>query len=332
MHAVLQEVLPQSSLSPSPGMKVQIMKLPNMPIRATSFGATLHNSKVYISAASNDVSGKRTRPILVYSNNELKWSTLAEQQGASTIAVVNGHVTLIGGHSVSTRKITSKLSTWYEKEAQWKRVMPPMPTRRYSPAAISLDNLLLVTGGVADDGSTVLSTTDVLFFTTMKWTSPEGLKLPVPLWQHHLALCGEYIYLVGGATVHPWQSPENDNPQAWRAKLSDIKQAAAPHHSQPQRSVWARIADPPTLRPAAVSCGGTLYTVGGRTKDNKPISTVYTYNTAMNKWVAVGAMSVERVCHCAVPLSRTTILVAGGHVLHEGKLSTYSMTSELLLL
>ena len=301
-----------------------------MPMRAASCGSTIHNSKVYISTFCKDRKGKPVSPVLVYSTNEHKWSTLPNQQRAATMAVVNNHITLIGGRDVSTGMVTNTLSTWYE-EGQWKQVLPPMPTRRSRPAVISHDNLLLVTGGLAEDFSTVLNTTDVLDLTTMKWSTPEGLNLPVPLWGHHLALCEEYLYLVGGTTVYPRRSPEDDNSQAWRAKWSDVKQTAAPQHSQPQRGVWTQIADPPTLRPTAVSCGGTLYTVGGRTRVNKPISTVYSYITTRNQWVSVGDMSVERVDHCAVPLSSNTIFVTGGSVVNKGKLFFFSLTELLLL-
>ena len=300
-----------------------------MPVGAASDKATIHNSKVYISALSKDKYEKSVSSVLVYFTNELKWSTLPEQQSGAAIAVVSNHVTLIGGRDVSTGKVTKTLSTWYEEEGQWKQVLPPMPTGRYCPAVISHDNLLLVIGGVAEDDSTVLSTTDVLDLTTMKWTTPQGLNLPVPLWRHHLALCGEYLYLVGGATVYPW---EDANSQAWRAKWSDVKQTAAPQHSQPQKGVWTQIAvDPPTLRPTPVSCGGTLCTVGGRTRDNKLVSTVYTYITARDQWVSVGDMSVGRENHCAVPLSGSTIFVAGGRVINEGN-RTFSPLTELLLL
>ena len=210
-------------------------------------------------------------------------------------------------------------------------MLPPMPTGRDWPAVVSHDNLLLVTGGMAEDGSTLLNTTDVLDLTTMKWTTPQGLSLPIPLWQHHLALCGEYLYLVGGAMVRPVQSAKDINSQAWRVKWSDVKQTAAPQHSQPQRGVWTRIADPPTLFSTAASCGGTLYTVGGATRDWKPISTVYTYDTARNQWVSVGNMSMGRAWHCAVPLSSTSMFVAGGKVLNEGKISNSPLTELLLL-
>ena len=307
------------------------LKLPDMPMAAISYGATIHNSKIYISTECNNESVKHVCALLVYSTNEHKWSILPDQQRKSAIAVVNDRITLIGGRGISTNDVTNTLSTWYEEEGQWKQVLPPMPTGQSCPAIISHDNLLLVTGGVAKDGSTVLNTTDVLDLTTMKWTTPEGLILPVPLWGHHLALCGEYLYLVGGATVQPWQSAANDNSQAWRAEWSDVKQMAAPHHSQPRRYVWTLIADPPTLRPTAVSCGGTLYTVGGATRNNTPIRTVYAYNTARNQWISVGDMSVGRIWHCAVPLSSTSMFVAGGQALSEGKV-TFSLLTELLLL
>ena len=324
-------MLPQSPLSPSLEKEVRSIKLPNMPMGAVSYAATTHNSKVYINAMYEEESGKVVHPVLVYSTDEHKWNTLPEQQLGSAIEVVNNHITLIGGHNASTREVTNTLSTWYEEESQWKQVLPPLPTRRLCPTVISHDNLLLVTGGVAEDASTVLNTTDVLDLTTMKWTTPQGLSLPIPLRLHRLALCGEYLYLVGGAMVRPVQSAKDANSQAWRVKWSDVKQTASPQHSQPQRGVWTRIADPPTLFPVAVSCGGTLYTVGGATRVWKPISTVYTYNTARNQWVSVGDMSVGRADHCAVPLSSTTIFVAGGQVFNEGE-SSNSPSTELLLL
>ena len=312
------------------------MKLPDMPIGALSYAATIHNGNVYIRARHRDESsGKWVRPVLVYSTSKHKWSAFPEQQGGATVAVVRNCFTLIGGCDVSTRKVTDKLSTWHEEDGR-KQVLPPMATRRASPAAICHANLLLVAGGVAKGYSTVLCTTDVLDLTTMTctWSTPKGLNLPVPLWGHYVALCEEYLYLVGGVAMDPVQSPDNNNSQAWRAKWSDVKQTAAPQHSHSQRSVWTKIADPPTLRPTAVSCGGTIYTVGGRTKDNKPISTVYMYIPARNQWVSVGDMSVGRVEHCAVPLSSSTIFVAGGQVASDGQF-TYtflSASTELLLL
>ena len=321
-------MLPQSPLLPPLGKEVHSIKLPDMPMGAISFGATIHNSKVYISIVCDE----STFPVLVYSTNEHKWNTLEApvQHSGSAIAVVDNHITLIGGGDKEAEEVTNTLSTWYEEEGQWKQVLPPMPTRRGCPAVITHDNILLVTGGAVEDDSTPLNTTDVLDLTTMKWTTPEGLTLPIPLWHHHLALCGEYLYLVGGFKVLDFKSSEDINSQAWRAKWSDVKQTAAPQHSQPQRGVWTRIADPPTLLPTAASCGGTLYAVGGGGREEK-LSMVYTYVAARNQWVFIGDMSVGRAGHCAVPLSSTSIFVAGGAV-PNGDEDSSSPSTELILL
>ena len=120
----------------------------------------------------------------MYTSDELKWSTLPEQKPSAAIAVVIKRATLIGGVDVSTGKVTDTLSTWYEEYGRWIQVLLPMPTERFRPAVIYQDNFLLVTGGVAEDVSTVLNTTDVLDLTTTKWSTPEGLRLPIPLHQH----------------------------------------------------------------------------------------------------------------------------------------------------
>ena len=337
LHDLLSCMLSCRRCCPSPpaplhwGRLVSNTKLPDMPMGALSYGATIHNRKVYISAFGRDGNGKHVSPVLVCSTNKHKWSTFPEERSGAAIAVIGNRITLIGGRDILTRKFNNTHSTWYEENGQWKQVLPPMPTGRYCPAVISHDNLLLVAGGVAEDKSTVLSTTDVLDLITNKWTTPERLNLPVPLWRHHLVLCGEYLYLVGGAMVHPWQPPENLSFHAWRGKWNDVKQTAAPQHFQPQRGVWTRIAEPPTLCPTPISCEGTLYTVGGLTRDDTPISTVYKYIPARNQWVSVGDMSVGRVGHCAVPLSSKTIFVAGGRVVHEGQASYSSLTEHLQL-
>ena len=300
-------------------------------MEAASVSATIHKKTLYISALFKDTHGKLNGNVLVYSTNELKWSTLPVPQLNSAIAIVNNHITLIGGHDVSSKKVNKALFTWYEEEGQWKQVLPPMPTGRRLPAVISHDNLLLVTGGVAEDISTVLNSTDVLDLTAMKWTTPEALKLPVPLRWHCLVLCGDYIYLVGGVKAFPLKSLDDYNSKAWRTKWSDVKQTTASQHSQPRMSVWTQIADPPNPLPTAVSCAGTLYTVGGYAGGGKMLRGVYAYDTTRNRWVSVGDMSVGRQLHCAVPLSNASIFVGGGYVLNKGKLS-YSSSAELLLL
>ena len=333
---------PQSLLPASLGKEVYSIKLPDMPRGAVCVSATIHKNTVYISVVDERLFGDEEDEdsnegddtvvedsevgffyIFSYSTKEHKWSTLPVQQVFSAITCVNDRITLIGGRDVSKGDTsTSTLSTWYEEEGQWRQVLPPMPTRRDFSAVISHDNLVLVTGGGLEDDS-IITTADVLDLTTMKWTTPEGLNLPVPLKGHHLVFCGEYLYLVGGGFG-------DFNTHAWRTKWSDVKQAAASQHYQPKRSVWNRIADPPTLVPTAVSCGGTLYAVGGETKHEENVRGVFAYDITRNHWVYVGDMSVARFGHCAVPLGSNSLFVAGGCI-NEAP-NSFLSSAELLVL
>ena len=80
-------------------------------MEASSVSATVYESRVYVRATHHD-----EHPVLVYSSNEDKWSTLTQQQSPSAIAIVNNHITLIGGADLSTRKATNTLSTWNSVE------------------------------------------------------------------------------------------------------------------------------------------------------------------------------------------------------------------------
>ena len=99
-NLVILSFPPQSPLPPSLGKGVRSIKLPDMPMGGDlSNGAAIHNSKVYISAMCEDETGKLVHRIFVYSTNEQKWNVLEnpKQNFGSAIALVNNHITLIGG-------------------------------------------------------------------------------------------------------------------------------------------------------------------------------------------------------------------------------------------
>ena len=222
---------------------------------------------------------------------------------------------------MSTDEVTNTLSTWYEEEGRWRQVLPPMPTGRVYPNIISHDNLLLVTGGVAEDGSTVLNTTDVLDLTTMKWTTPQGLSLPIPLWLHHLSLCGEYLYLIGQAITHKvtesfnahktTESEHNAKMHVWRAKWNDVKEAHKPQPAvSPQQTlkqgVWNAMADPPVAHHKLSDSAPGACTNANR--QNTSPKDIFTYDDSLNDWTHLGQLSSGRYSHCSVPPKNTVVL------------------------
>ena len=121
----------------------------------------------------------------------------------------------------------------------------------------------------------------------MEWATPVGLKLPIPLVRHHLTVCGEYLYLVGGAVTSKAEprntqttEPEhNTNTHAWRAKWSDVKDHCTLRATpQPNvQSVWKEIADPP-VPTHTQSLGGSQRVCTDTERDSTSLKSIFIYD------------------------------------------------------
>ena len=238
------------------------------------------------------------------------------------MAIIDDHITLIGGRDATTDTITSILSTWFEEEHEWRQILRPMPTRRLESGVCYHDNFLLISGGVESDiTNTVLNTIDVYNFNTKSWITPKALELPIALRSHYLVYFEENIYLMAGATTYPTKSEDRETPfnrHAWRARWSDVKEVIDQGAESKPVNLWTPIQDPPALRSTVVSCRPinrprSLIAIGG-IKDGTLQKGIYKFIN--NQWVEVGNMhmSVGRYRHAAVPVGNhgTALFIAGG--------------------
>ena len=310
------------AMQPTPSGST-VMSFPPIPFELQVISSVLLKDKVYITGIATDNDNlSKSRQVQVYSLIERNWTTLqlAPNYYAS-LAVVDHHITLIGGRDAETGNITNLLSTWSEDEHRWKHMLPPMPTRRSASGVCQHDGFLLVTGGtgVTTEGEAeAVSSVDVYSFSTRSWSSPKALELPVTLRSHHLTVSGEYIYLAGGATVFPAPREKENlfNYRAWRARWSDMKDAIRKPF-EPEKSVWMRISDPPFLRPTVIASMNSLISVGG-VKEFKLQRAIYQFveGNSGYDWIEVGRMSVEKYRHAVVSIGGhgTALFIAGGYV------------------
>ena len=323
-----------------------------MPVELQVITSVFHNNKVYITGISTD-HVPESRRVQMYSLEGNTWSTLPESNYNAPIAIINDHITLIGGRDAKTNALTNVMSSWCEEEGEWRQILPLMPTKRIAGRAYQHGNLLLVTGGAEAvterEKGNVTDRVHVFNFSTMKWTTPQSLQLPRGLRSHYLIHFDKYIYLMGGAltflsTFHatPKQCHEEiHNANAWRARWSDIEEAAQQNagmqDSQQGKSVWTPIVAPPTLRPTVVMFNNVIISVGG-ISDGLPQDSIYKlvdHDTDSPLWTKVGSMSVGRYRHAVVPLGNlgAALFVAGGFVwVRNDETNLKSASVELVLL
>ena len=330
---LLQEwVSPQSTLRTSTNSST-IMKLPPMPVEMQVITSLLHRNKVYVTGISTD-HVPNSRRVQVYSLEENTWSTLPESNYNAPIAIINDRITLIGGRDAQSNMLTNMMPSWIEEEGEWKQILPSLPTKRYSTRVCHRGNLLLVAGGAearTEEGEKgeVTNKVHVYNFSTMKWTTPQSLQLPKPLRSHYLIQLDDYIYLMGGAHTFldrvdavPKEPEVIHNSHAWRARWSDVEEAAqqnaAVPPSQHGASVWTPITAPPILRPTIAMYNNAIISVGGILdgKSRKVIYKLVGYESDSPHWIEVGSMSVGRYRHAVVPLGNvgSALFVAGGFV------------------
>ena len=139
--------------------------------------------------------------VQVYNVKNTKWSTLPRPPHyGSGAAIIGNQFTLIGGRD--TRRIpTNDLVTWTGKE--WKVLYPPMHTARSFPGVLAFEDLVIVSGGGGADGKEV-DTIEFLDVNKRIWIQ-SNLKLPQPLSEHHMSLCGEYIYIYDWMDGYFWR-------------------------------------------------------------------------------------------------------------------------------
>ena len=298
------------------------INLPPMPVELQVISSVLHEGKVYVTGLANEKPSKdnKTLQVQVYSLDEAEWSTLPRATIYNArLVVMDGRITLISGRSFETKQITDVWATWFEKEGRWKESW--MNTRLLAPGVCQYDNLLLVTGGVVDSAeegkTTVVNTVNVYNCSTKTWTTPQALELPVELRSHHLVVFKEYIYVIGGAFVHPCTYGDKQfNRQAWRAQWSDVKNAVKQPFKKMQ-SVWKPIVAPPFLRSTVVVYKDFLLSIGGVVGE-WPHNGIYKFVDGEADWMKVGEMKMGRYRHGVVPgpveSCGISLFVVGGYV------------------
>jgi len=137
-----------------------------------------------------------------------------------------------------------------------------LPTPRFAAAAVTINNRLLVCGGVAfrPEGFNNFDFFETYDPVHNTWSREPELKLPWPAAGHGLCVAGEHLYFMGG------YSTDSIHPRAARYHVTEKK--------------WQRLPDMPTPR-AAMGVAihkESVFLIGGWANDGRtPVNTCVAY-------------------------------------------------------
>ena len=200
----------------------------------------------------------------------------------------------------------------YDEQSQilkWKQTIPPMPTARHSPDVLSLQSVLVVTGGCTV--STFSNAVEIFKSDTSQWYRTD--PLPTACGDVSLVAIGNTCYALRG-----WNGSQLN--QALYASVIDLLLNAVPANqitdsgSSDTQSAWKTLPNTPTYQPATAVLAGNLLAIGGEkiSAGGSAKKEVYVYSPSTNSWVYISDIPTPRSNTVAAVLSSTEVLVIGG--------------------
>ena len=235
-----------------------------------------------------------------YNSTNKKWNQLPEYPYRhGSLAVVNGHLTTIGGCD-DTYTCTNKLLTLRESRLHrsWSDVFPPMPTKRRRTTAVTSKEHLIVAGGATGPGyANSINTVEVMDAKTLVWSTVTSL--PHPYNRASATICGDHLYMLGGV------DDKDQTKSVLTCLLTELLQSS---------SVWHRVADVPAYRSTCAAVNGQLLAVGGYVEGFKETATIHKYNPTTNSWDHVSDMPTARYACLVAVLPTNEMMAVGGWI------------------
>ena len=204
-------------------------------------------------------------------------------------------MTTIGGHRDDKDCATNDLLCLPDNSLGLLTPLPPMPTARVRPAAVSTPTHLIVAGGKTKLFGAPLSAVEMLEFNTLQWFACSCS--PIPLACPNSTLCGGHIYL-------------SQNKAIFSCGIQELVASASISRSE-GRSLWTQLNNIPvpysasltTLRDHVVAIGGT---------DNESTGAIHCYDRTTNSWKIIGEIPTKRFDTLVAVLPTNTLIVVGG--------------------
>ena len=242
---------------------------------------------------------ERNRNVFEYNYKTKLWSEMPDPPtNRFALVCVEHMLTIVGGLDIGLFRDASSNKLFSLIDRKWVRHFPAMRNKRQSPAAVYVNNTLVVAGG---DGDEFVSTVEVLNTQTKQWFT--AFSLPISMSRASAVLCRDHIYIAGVSVIQPQDT-------ASVFKCSRLELIASVQKFQ--TSVWEEIAFLPVFRTSLATINGHLLAIGGEDSEYLPTANIHQYNRTIDSWEVVGQMSTASfLFHVAVFANKLMVVTQG---------------------
>ena len=289
---------------------MQSVKLPDLPMPTCTASVVMINDHIYVCGGfcgGVDLA----RQVQVYDVNHNVWSTLphSPQYDCQGLAI-NSKLVLIGGFEAASKGVTNLVSTWTGQE--WQQDLPPMPAKKARPGVTTYHTFVVVAGGRAEDGQTLLSSIDILNITTRQWWTPTNLQLPQPMYRMQCTVSSAHLCVASAHISHDAATGASTSVNdVWQLPVTALEKVLIPGDDDTPHQ-WTKVAPTPYYNSAILQDTAHIVAVGGNDNSGELKSDIFVYNPDRDVWSKVGQLGVPRTRCAVVSLSKTSFIVCSG--------------------
>ena len=270
-------------------LKVQLKLKRNAPCGMIRGSAAPHYNVIYVTP-------RGTTSIYRYHLSEDKWKMLtASPFQDSGLLVRDNALIAIGGIDLSSDHAVNKVLTL--RGRKWREDLPPMNSRRSSPAVATYSTYSFVIGG---NGSWIgnISATAEMLDQHDRWTVLG--QLPCPHGLLSATVCGSELYVISGYSES----------KGYSCSLRHIIASNHPTTSPPALT-WTPIPQTPVYRSTSICLANKLLLVGGTDRNTHDASSKL-YLLSQGEWVETGSLFQHGYYYLVACPSEKTMVVVGG--------------------
>lgn len=273
-----------------------------MDLPSPLYGASvaLHDNKVY--AMAGGASDKDTySEVFVYDVHHDQWDKLPlSGHRRGILQIIDGNLTIFGGLDNTTKKITSKVTTFIDDE--WTNVFPDMQNPRVKPGVVIHLNNVIVAGGALDE-SDFGNDIEILDWTKepFQWETAR-VKLPEQMWFISLTISEGLLYIVG------YNRSNDRSTAAYQVSVDVLTSVYQPLMSSHMMH-WHKVPQAPHAGTAIIPNSSPPVIIGGYNRQGLT-SDISILNG--NSWKRIASLTTPRKYASVVSISHDTILVIGG--------------------
>ena len=196
---LVQDAPPLMLTLTSSNYHIQWTRLADIPTPLYGAYVAVQGNKIFVSNVRSPIVDSRYQ-VFMYEIDDDRWGQLPTPDHYYAIPhIIGGKLTIIGGHLISTNKITNKVSTFDQTRQSWVTYYPNLLSVRSQPGVVTHAKHVIVAGGVQsnDDTSVLLDDIEILDWMQNSQWKKAPILLPVPMGALQLTVCNDRVFVVG---------------------------------------------------------------------------------------------------------------------------------------